>query len=145
MNQPRIIWQAPDGSIAVSIPCSPVRDGETETAYLERVAARVKNATPSLAAHQMVAVVEASTLPSRRFRNAWRWVAGAITPDLGKAKALLEAEIPLRTKASPAKVARIRSGITTSTSVVALEAVAVAEGWKTPLVVASAGDAGEDI
>mgnify|MGYP001586946462 CR=1 FL=1 len=44
----RIVWLMPDGSKRVTTPGSPMLDGETERAYLDRVAARTKEALPDL-------------------------------------------------------------------------------------------------
>lgn len=146
MIDPRIIWQAPDGSIAITTPALPAREGEKETAWLDRVAARTWQGAPSLAGHAFVAVVEASAVPSRRFRNAWRWDGSALVLDLEAAKLLLAAEVGLRSKAPAAKVSRILAAISAAKTVKDLEAAAVAEGWTTALGVAHAsGHPGEDM
>jgi hypothetical protein len=76
----RIIWQMPDGSISITVPCSPVREGESEQEYLDRVASRCKPVGAT-----RIADVEKSEIPSDRdFRNAWCW-NGKVDHDITKA------------------------------------------------------------
>lgn len=35
-----IVWQNPDGSLAITVPCLPPNEGETETEWLDRIAAK---------------------------------------------------------------------------------------------------------
>lgn len=44
----RIVWKMPDGSFRYTTPAAPFLDGETELAYLSRVAARAKTSLPDL-------------------------------------------------------------------------------------------------
>jgi len=44
----KIVWQMPDGSIRITTPCAVRIDGEAESAYLDRVAARTQSALPDL-------------------------------------------------------------------------------------------------
>jgi hypothetical protein len=133
METLRLVWLAPDGTVRVSVPATPRLSGEeADAAYIARVAARLQEATPSLAVCTLAAVVKEKELPSARFRNAWRVRGSAVVVDLDAARTLLEAEVPLRRRASPAKVARIRA----------------AEVWRTPLgrlpPRADGGESGED-
>lgn len=95
----RIIWEAPDGSILVTIPVEPMLDGEPEGMYLDRVALRAQNADPRLADCTRRPDVEAASLPPRRWRAVWRRVAGAVGVPLARARALRRLELVDRQKA----------------------------------------------
>jgi hypothetical protein len=77
----RVIWQMLDGSIRITIPCSPIGQNESENDYLERVAARCNPGDGAI----RVADIPTNEIPSdREFRDAWIW-NGQIEHDLVKA------------------------------------------------------------
>lgn len=75
--EPRILWQMPGGVIAVTVPCAPMQDGESETAYLDRIAAKAK---PE-GAVRLPNIDTADLPPSREFRNQWRFRGGKVQVD----------------------------------------------------------------
>jgi len=84
----RILWQAPEGSVLVTVPCEPMRPGETESAYLDRIAQHAVGADPSLAACTRLPDVDTSALPQdRRWRNQWRVIGGQVQPDVALCRA----------------------------------------------------------
>ena len=89
----RIVLQKPDGSILVVTPAADVVEGETETEYLDRIAARTLAAVPSFAGCVRLADVELSDIPGRRFREAWRQVGGGIGVDLPSARSIVMADL----------------------------------------------------
>ena len=106
MSNKRIIFEMPDGSIAITVPASPLRKDETEAEYLDRIAvkARPNGAT-------QVGIIDKDELPHadpadttvienyvldeatetvskqpaadriRAFRNSWRWNGTGIEVD----------------------------------------------------------------
>jgi len=79
----KIVWQMADGSIAVTIPLATQLEGESETIYLDRVAAACKPDGATLLAY-----VEASELPlDRDYRDAWKWNSGTSVVDHDLTKA----------------------------------------------------------
>ncbi len=89
MTTKRIIWSNADGSLSVTTPVEVQLDTETEQQYLDRIAAKVQPAGSTRLADQDV-----STLPvSRRFRAAWRQVAGNVQAHFITARAQLVAEL----------------------------------------------------
>lgn len=84
----RIVWRKPDGSLVITIPASPRRDGESDEAYLDRVAARVLEATPSLRdAERVRDIATADLLPiDRTFRDAWAIDGDGIGVDMNRAR-----------------------------------------------------------
>lgn len=95
MTTKRIVWQAPDGTILLSIPVRAAMDGEPERQYLDSIAMRAQNADPSLrdAVRLDKAGVEAADLPDRRFRNCWRHDGKIVAVDLPLARAQVLAEV----------------------------------------------------
>lgn len=90
----RIVWQSPDGSLRITVPVEPPLEGESESAYLDRIALRTLNAVPSLADCVRLPDVDASELPSRRFRSCWRPnVRRSVAVDVPLARAQLLAEV----------------------------------------------------
>lgn len=87
----RIVWQNPDGSIALTTPCAPTVAGESEADYLARVATRTKSELVAAGymspKAQWVGVVdgEVHRTADRYFRNAWAWT-GAVSIDMPKAR-----------------------------------------------------------
>ena len=71
----RIVWKLPDGSIQITKPYSPRNSGETEAAYLDRIATRVKAAVPALANAVRVADISTEDHMSldRTQRGKWAW------------------------------------------------------------------------
>jgi hypothetical protein len=84
----RIVWRLPDGSIVITVPASPRRDGESDDAYLDRIAARVQEATPSMRdAERVRDIATADLLPvDRTFRDAWAIDGDAIAVDMSRAR-----------------------------------------------------------
>lgn len=84
----RIVWRKPDGSLVITIPASPRRDGESDEAYLDRVAARVLETTPSMRdAERVRDIATADLLPiDRTFRDAWAIDGDAIAVDMSRAR-----------------------------------------------------------
>lgn len=78
-----IVWQKPDGSLAITIPADP-------TADIESVAAHAQNADPSLS--DCVRLDNVESLPNRRFRNCWRYNE-KIEVDIDLAKQQVLAEV----------------------------------------------------
>lgn len=93
MTTKRILWQRPSGEVLVFTPVEPPLEGEPESAYLDRVALRAFNAVPALADCTRRPNVETTALPPRRWRDAWRWLAGSLQVDLGVAHRLRKDEI----------------------------------------------------
>lgn len=81
----RIVWQAPDGSLRITIPADPQAD-------LNAVAAHALAVDPSLAECARLPDVYAAELPSRRFRNCWRHT-DKVTVDVPLARGQLLAEV----------------------------------------------------
>lgn len=77
----RIVLQCVDGSIAIINPVEPLILPESIEAYLDRIEAHAVSANPALSGSVRVSVIDASRFPSRRFRNCWRVVGGAVAPD----------------------------------------------------------------
>jgi hypothetical protein len=48
MSNKRIVWKMPDGSLRITTPAEPRIEGETEDAYLDRVAERTKEVLQDL-------------------------------------------------------------------------------------------------
>jgi hypothetical protein len=89
----RIVLQKPDGSILVVTPAGETIDGETETEYLDRIAARTLAAVPSFAGCVRLADVALADIPGRRFRAAWRQAGGGIGVDLPSARSIVMADM----------------------------------------------------
>ena len=106
VHDKRIIFEKPDGTLVIATPVAPVRKGETEPLYLNRIAAKSKPAGSTqkaivdktelpCAAVDDATVVEDYTLDGdtglvskgpvedkiKAFRTCWRWVGGAIVID----------------------------------------------------------------
>ena len=82
----RIIFTGPSGVAAVLIPAyndkiTGQRPGETEAAYLDRVIARNME-TGVLSPAVPFRVIEDTELPTRDYRDAWRFDGVAITHDM---------------------------------------------------------------
>jgi len=93
MNQ-RIVWQAPDGSLRLTVPLEPPLPGESAAHYLDRIALAAQATDPGLADCTRVATVSADALPaSRRFRIVWHCPAGTVRVHLPSARLLLLAEV----------------------------------------------------
>ena len=90
-----IVWELPDGTLALTTPgdALPLLPGETEAQRLDRVAAETLARSPFLALAVRRPNVDRAALPSRRWRNAWRRVAGNIVPQPNAARALRRAEV----------------------------------------------------
>lgn len=84
----RIIFQMPDGNVRVCIPAHGHRPDESEDQWLDRIA----NLSAPLGAIRL-ANTEATELPSRRFRGAWRIVNGKIEVSMPLARDQRLAEI----------------------------------------------------
>jgi hypothetical protein len=94
MHRERIIFQGPDGSLAVVTPVESIRIPESVEAFINRVAARAAAVDPSLAGYTRIAVVDVSRLPAtRRFRDQWRHIGGQVYTDEVLARAKLLAEL----------------------------------------------------
>lgn len=95
MTTRRIIYDTPDGGVAVIIPAPDGRRvGESLADWLTRVAAKV---VPPGATG--VRVIEAADLPPRRFRRAWKRILNAVDVDLPLARLLLLAAVRERRNA----------------------------------------------
>lgn len=89
----RIVWEATDGTILVTIPVEVPLPAESEEEYLDRIAAHAAKADPSLAACTRLPNVRAADLPGRRFRNAWRPAGGKVIVHMPLAREQVLAEI----------------------------------------------------
>lgn len=83
-----IVWQAGasaagyvEGHVRITRPLLPMLEGETESQYLDRVAADAIAKDPSLADFSRVAAVDENTLPARTHRQWWRFVGGVVAVD----------------------------------------------------------------
>lgn len=118
-HRERIVFQAPDGSIAIVNPVEPIQVPESVEAWLDRVAARAVNASiprrdpeketqaeyraridrlkasgEILAGYARVAVRDVDEFPkSRRFRDLWRHIGGHVYTDEVLAREKLLAEL----------------------------------------------------
>lgn len=92
MTTKRFPYRRTDGGISVIVPApKSQRKGESESAWLGRIVKRtLDNATD---VDVQLPMCEASELPSRRFRNAWREVAGLIKVDIPEARNIRMVEI----------------------------------------------------
>lgn len=94
MMTKRIIWQAPDGNIKVSVPVEQPLPGEPMGMYLDRIALTAMSTDPGLIGHTRLENVDSEDLPARRFRNCWRWTLQAgVDVDLPLAREQLLAEV----------------------------------------------------
>lgn len=85
-----IVWTRPDGGVSVTIPVDSQGAGETEQAWLNRIAAKAQADGAIPAGWTRAGDVDASSLPSsRQFRNSWQWSGSNIVQDLTKAKTVL--------------------------------------------------------
>lgn len=100
----RIVWQAQDGSLRITIPADPAADTDA-------VAAHALAVDPSLATCTRLADVDHVDLPSRRFRACWRHDGKtvAVALDLARAQVLAEvrAERNAKLDASDKEAARL--------------------------------------
>lgn len=89
-----VLWQMPDGSVAVTIPNPRYRlRGEPEEMFLDGVALQAMHAV-SLRGADRLPNVEASDLPaSRRFRDCWRYNGQTVAADLDLARQQLLTEL----------------------------------------------------
>ena len=78
MTAKRIAFTRPDGGVSVIVPIP--KPGETEEQTLARCVAR-NIAVGNLQANTPTATIDASELPSRRFRNQWRKAGRTVAPD----------------------------------------------------------------
>ena len=104
----RIIFTGPDGVATVLIPAyndktTGQRPGETEAAYLDRVVARNME-TGVLSQAATFRVVEETELPTRYYRNAWRFNGTAIVHDMPAAR-----QIKLNQEIRPERNRRLQS------------------------------------
>jgi hypothetical protein len=74
-----IVWEQPDGSILITYPVAAKLPGEADAAYLDRVAAHAQARDLSLTGAVRRPNADSAALPARRWRNAWRRVAGSLT------------------------------------------------------------------
>lgn len=72
----RIVFQRPDGGITLRCPCDPQRESESETDWLDRIAAKRPRG-------ERLFNVDLADLPptGRRFRDCWRLILGEIRVD----------------------------------------------------------------
>jgi hypothetical protein len=85
-----IVYTRPDGGVSVCVPNPDARQqGETVAAFLQRIAAKD---VPADATN--VRAADTADLPaSRRWRDAWRDVAGAVGVDIPAARLVKRAEL----------------------------------------------------
>ncbi len=87
-----IIWELPDGTIAVTVPVGPIPTEMTEAEYLDEIAAAAAPALPDGTVRR--GEVETKDVPARRrWRNAWRHDGSKVVEDLTAAKAVKAAEL----------------------------------------------------
>ncbi len=80
------VFRAADGTVRVVVPCDPLAD-------LAVVAAKASAGDPALAASAYVGAMPIDAIPSRRFRQSWRIIAGALNISLAAARTQLIAEL----------------------------------------------------
>lgn len=93
----QILFKLSDGSLAYCRPCAPVAEGETDQAYLDRVAEKTladNQHDPLWQGATRVADVDPDVIPtdqeSWKYREAWDWVTDKpeIDIDMTKARAI---------------------------------------------------------
>lgn len=85
-----IVWSRPDGGMSFTVPVEQAGPGETEVAWLNRIAAKAQADGAIPPAWVRAADVDDSTLPNNRaFRNAWQWGGAAVNHSVAIAKTLL--------------------------------------------------------
>ena len=104
----RIIFTGPSGVAAVLIPAyndkiTGQRPGETEATYLDRVIARNMK-TGVLSPAVPFRVIEDTELPTRDYRNAWRFNGTAVVHDMAVAR-----QIKLDTEIRPERNRRLQA------------------------------------
>jgi len=82
----RILWRMPDGKIAVTTPCAPVLENESEEEYLDRIAQKliddgVATAWTRLPNCQCTEIPE-----DREYRNSWDHDGQKIIHNMGVAR-----------------------------------------------------------
>lgn len=89
----RIVLAYPDGSLEIIRPVALPREGQSEAEYLEERYQRAVAVNPALRDATLIGTVNASELPLRRFRDAWRHAGGRIVPNVNLARARVLAEV----------------------------------------------------
>lgn len=86
MTTKRLVWKKPDGSIAFTVPVEPARAGESEAAYLDRIAARCLASDPGLAGATRLPDHDHADLAALGFmkQNAWAWDGAAVKVNAAK-------------------------------------------------------------
>ena len=99
MSEMRIVWERPDGSIAVTVAAPESRrSGESDADWIERVAevtkTKIGSAGDVLENVRRLPNRSKDELPSKRFRNCWRGgTAGEVVVDMALACAQRMMEI----------------------------------------------------
>lgn len=96
MTTKLIVFSAVNGEVHIYMPVMQQEDGESETDYLARVAARTLQSDPKLAGCVREADVEVADLPPRRWRNAWRHAGGMLLVVLASARLIRRQELSAR-------------------------------------------------
>ncbi len=89
----RIVWKMADGSIVVTTPCADLLPNESESAYLDRIALKLREDVPDFASAIRLDNIDHEALPERAFRNCWRATGRAVAIDLPLAKEQVIAEL----------------------------------------------------
>jgi hypothetical protein len=80
-----IVWQQPDGSLAIASPVEPIAPGETVDAYLDRARAQAEK-NPDFAGFVHLGNVNGADVPQDDYFEAFRWDGKAVVIDLDHAR-----------------------------------------------------------
>lgn len=84
MNDLRVLWTLPDGSVSVTTLIETAKDGESNDDFFERVVSKSQPVDGVYAG-----VIAASDLPAREFRAAWRVSQFKLVIDTTEAKKII--------------------------------------------------------
>jgi hypothetical protein len=83
----RIIYQSQNGDIAIVVPADKQKPNETESAYLDRIAARAES--QFTIPMTRVATIDHTELPDdRRWRDSWEWQTDRVVLSLAKIRTI---------------------------------------------------------
>lgn len=85
MEDKRIVYEAPDGSLAVVVPARKQKAGESDQEYLDEIAAKAEKQMPAGMSRKVT--VDKTELPqSRYFRGQWRADSRQVFVDMNSAR-----------------------------------------------------------